>query len=118
MGRWIGGALGYRPFFKEYTTDWDYAVEKLNGSWLQRRLLHTSYKSKTSWPKQVELSDGPDPSNAEYQEWITDLAERASESNRIETAGLSPREAVRSSGTHVGDLNGTANGDMEFRKRF
>jgi hypothetical protein len=117
VGRWIGGALGYRPFFKEYTTDWDYAVAKLSGSWLQRRLLHTSYQSKTPWPKQVELSSGPDPANAEYQEWLTDLAERASGNNKIETAGVMPRDSVWSDGSHTDHTNGIVSGVMDMKKR-
>lgn len=32
LGCWAGGLLGYKPFFKEYTTDWDYAVAKMKGS--------------------------------------------------------------------------------------
>jgi hypothetical protein len=32
LGRWLGGLLGYKPFFKEYTTDWDLAVAKMQSS--------------------------------------------------------------------------------------
>ncbi|KAI0124773.1 hypothetical protein BJ170DRAFT_475741 [Xylariales sp. AK1849] len=44
VGRWLGGLLGYRPFFKEYTTDWDFAVAKMQQSVFTRRLVDTTYK--------------------------------------------------------------------------
>ena len=88
VGRWIGGILGYKPFFREYTTDWDFAVAKMRGQPLIRRLIHGSYVAKAPWFKQVELSKGPKPTNAEYEEMVIDISERRSASNRIATAGL------------------------------
>ncbi|MCJ1352955.1 MAG: hypothetical protein MMC33_002939 [Icmadophila ericetorum] len=111
IGRWIGGLLGYKPFFKEYTTDWDYAVAKMNGQPFIRRLIHSSYTAKTSWPKQVELSSGPKPANAEYEQWVVDLAERASSRNKIATAGADiENEPVKVNGTYVADSVIGANG--------
>ena len=80
--------MGYKPFFREYTTDWDFAVAKMKGQPFIRRLIHDSYLMKASWFKQVELSKGPKPTNAEYEEMVVDISERRSASNRIETAGL------------------------------
>lgn len=80
--------LGYKPFFREYTTDWDFAVAKMKGQPLLRRLIHDSYVAKSPWFKQVELSKGPKPTNAEYEEWVVDIAERRSGNNGIATAGL------------------------------
>ena len=80
--------MGYKPFFREYTTDWDFAVAKMRGQPLIRRLIHGSYVAKASWFKQVELSGGPKPTNAEYEEMVIDISERRSASNRIATAGL------------------------------
>ena len=37
LGRWIGSLLGYQPFYKEWTTDWDLACEKMETCFLQRR---------------------------------------------------------------------------------
>ncbi|KAI4218278.1 MAG: hypothetical protein L6R36_009038 [Xanthoria steineri] len=37
LGRWIGGLLGYQPFYKEWTSDWDLACRKMETSWFQRR---------------------------------------------------------------------------------
>jgi hypothetical protein len=37
VGRWIGGLLGYQPFFQEWTTDWDEACRKMETSLCQRR---------------------------------------------------------------------------------
>ncbi|KAI1371045.1 hypothetical protein F4677DRAFT_450756 [Hypoxylon crocopeplum] len=47
IGRWIGGMLGYKPFFKEYTTDWDYAIAKMQSSFFTRRLVQTTWKKAT-----------------------------------------------------------------------
>ena len=78
IGRWLGGALGYKPFFKEYTTDWDYAVAKMKRSFFQRRLVQDSYKAAKPWEEQVKLSSGPKPTNAEYESWTTDLTSNVS----------------------------------------
>ncbi len=101
--------LGYKPFFREYTTDWDFAVAKMKGQPLLRRLIHNAYAAKSSWFEQVELSKGPKPTNAEYEEWVVDLAERRSGSNRIATAGLDVEEpSVKTDGLKgVGGVNGT-----------
>lgn len=66
LGRWAGGLLGYKPFFKEYTTDWDYAVAKMKGSWFQRHLVEESYSEAKSWREQVVMDRGK-PLNAEYE---------------------------------------------------
>ena len=94
--------LGYKPFFKEYTTDWDYAVAKMKGQPLLRRLIHDSYSANSPWLKQVELSKGPKPTNAEYEEWVVDIAERRSKKNRIATAGLD----IANPGVNVDDSKG------------
>ncbi|EEP75427.1 predicted protein [Uncinocarpus reesii 1704] len=54
VGRWLGGLLGYKPFYKEYTTDWDYAVEKMRSHFWQRRLVHTSYRHAKPWVEGME----------------------------------------------------------------
>lgn len=76
LGRWIGGLLGYKPFFREYTTDWDYAVAKMKGSWFQRHLVEESYVHAKSWEEQVALDKGK-PLNAEYEALTTDMSESA-----------------------------------------
>ena len=73
LGRWIGGLLGYKPFFKEYTTDWDYAVAKMKGSFFQRHLVEDSFAVAKSWPEQVRLSEGTKPTNAEFEQWTSQL---------------------------------------------
>lgn len=96
--------MGYKPFFKEYTTDWDYAVAKMNGQPFIRRLVHSSYTANSSWPKQVELSSGSKPTNAEYEEFVIDLAERASSGSKIATAGMDIEPApIKTNGTYVVD---------------
>jgi len=37
LGRWIGGLLGYAPFYPEWTTDWQAACDKMEKSWFHRR---------------------------------------------------------------------------------
>lgn len=76
LGRWIGGLLGYKPFFREYTTDWDFAVAKMKGSWFQRHLAEDSYAKAKSWKEQVALDLGK-PLNAEYEPMTTDLTLRS-----------------------------------------
>ena len=76
VGRWIGGLLGYKPFFKEYTTDWDYAVAKMKGSFFQRHLVEESFSTRRSWSEQAELSSGAKPTNAEYEQWTLQLGHK------------------------------------------
>ena len=75
LGRWIGGMLGYKPFFKEYTTDWDYAVAKMKGSFFQRHLVEESFAAAKPWPEQAQLSGGGKPTNAEFEQWTCQLEE-------------------------------------------
>lgn len=77
IGRWIGGLLGYKPFFKEYTTDWDFAVAKMKANFWTRRLVHDSYTSKSPWEEQVKMSSHPKPTNADYERLVTDITEEA-----------------------------------------
>ncbi|KAI1308774.1 hypothetical protein F5Y03DRAFT_81682 [Xylaria venustula] len=37
VGRWIGGLLGYQPFYKKWTTDWNLACQKMEMSIFHRR---------------------------------------------------------------------------------
>jgi hypothetical protein len=79
--------LGYKPFFKEYTTDWDYAVAKMKGSWFQRHLVEDSYSKAKTWEEQVALDRGK-PLNAEYEQWTVDLNEAAKLTNGGESSAL------------------------------
>lgn len=74
IGRWIGGLLGYKPFFREYTTDWDYAVAKMKGSFFQRHLVHEAFEAEKSWKQQAELEPKIKPENAEFEKWTGDLS--------------------------------------------
>lgn len=74
MGRWIGGLLGYKPFFREYTTDWDFAVAKMKGSFFQRHLVHDAFAAEKAWPAQVALEASSTPENAEYEPWVQDMS--------------------------------------------
>ena len=38
VGRWIGGLLGYQPFYREWTTDWQLACDRMRQSTFQRQI--------------------------------------------------------------------------------
>ncbi|EMD85893.1 hypothetical protein COCC4DRAFT_63857 [Bipolaris maydis ATCC 48331] len=40
VGRWIGGMLGYQPFHRKWTTDWELACQKMESSFFQRRFTN------------------------------------------------------------------------------
>ncbi|KAI1413419.1 hypothetical protein F5Y13DRAFT_179526 [Hypoxylon sp. FL1857] len=42
VGRWLGGLLGYQPFYRRYSTDWELACEKMESSFFQRRFADRS----------------------------------------------------------------------------
>ncbi|KAI6085198.1 hypothetical protein F4821DRAFT_154394 [Hypoxylon rubiginosum] len=42
VGRWIGGFLGYQPFYRRWTTDWKSACHKMEMSIFQRRFADRS----------------------------------------------------------------------------
>lgn len=37
LGRWVGGFLGYQPFHKEWTNEWDIACSKMRESMFHRK---------------------------------------------------------------------------------
>lgn len=39
VGRWLGGLFGYQPFYREWTTDWGTACDKMEKSIFQRRFV-------------------------------------------------------------------------------
>jgi hypothetical protein len=88
VGRWLGGLLGYKPFHKEYTTDWEYAVAKLKQSPTQRHLVHESYSSEKPWGEQVRLSSGPKPTNAQFEAWTTDMTAKPELQPRKDSAHM------------------------------
>lgn len=40
IGRWIGGLLGYQPYYLKWTTDWESACQKMETSLLQKRFAN------------------------------------------------------------------------------
>ncbi|KAI1767901.1 hypothetical protein GGR53DRAFT_50344 [Hypoxylon sp. FL1150] len=42
VGRWVGGVLGYQPFYRKWTTDWKSACHKMEMSIFQRRFANRS----------------------------------------------------------------------------
>ncbi|PVH97431.1 hypothetical protein DM02DRAFT_685011 [Periconia macrospinosa] len=41
IGRWLGGILGYQPYYREWTTDWEVASTRMSKSIFQRRFAKT-----------------------------------------------------------------------------
>ena len=74
IGRWLGGLLGYKPFFKEYTTDWEFAVQKMKSSFWTRRSVDDFWAAKERWNREADLSAGPSPTNAELQYLLEDVS--------------------------------------------
>jgi hypothetical protein len=37
VGRWLGGILGYQPYYKEWTTDWALAKQRMSASVFTKR---------------------------------------------------------------------------------
>jgi hypothetical protein len=46
VGRWIGGLLGYAPFYPEWTTDWEAACNQIERHWTQRRFAKRDAQEK------------------------------------------------------------------------
>jgi len=44
LGRWIGGLLGYQPFYLEWTTDWELCCAKMKQSVFQRRFAKVHHQ--------------------------------------------------------------------------
>ena len=56
IGRYIGSLLGYRPFFREYTSDWKLAQAKAKHTWFHGRNVETSYQQARSWDELHQMS--------------------------------------------------------------
>ncbi|KAI0205338.1 hypothetical protein F4808DRAFT_473379 [Astrocystis sublimbata] len=101
IGRWVGGMLGYKPYFKEYTTDWDYAMAKLRTSWFQRHMVSESYNKGVPWDGYAEISKGK-PTNAVLELELSDLSGQA---NGVNGATTEEEDAV-ASGLQILKQNG------------
>lgn len=108
IGRWLGGLLGYKPFFKEYTTDWEFAVTKMKNSFWTRRSVYNFWNAKERWDIQEELSSGPRPTNAELQYLIEDVT-AATRAAKAKAA-----DGEYSNGSHVNGSNGFVETGEEY----
>ena len=110
IGRWIGGLLGYKPFFREYTTDWDYAVAKMKGSFFQRHLVNDAFTAEKPWSRQVLLEPVTKPTNAEFEPWTVDMLPKPLD--------LGPVKEYKADKLHEkafdGGMNGKATGVKPF----
>lgn len=112
IGRWLGGLLGYKPFFKQYSTDWEFAVMKMKSSFWTRRLVDNFWNAKERWAREADLSSGPKPSNADIQYLIEDITE-ATRAAKAKAAGEDFGEGVNGGGANGIHENGAA----QIRKR-
>lgn len=46
VGRWMGGLLGYQPFYAEWTSDWTEACRKMGSHWTQRRFARLNQQDQ------------------------------------------------------------------------
>lgn len=106
LGRWVGGLLGYKPFFKEYTTDWDFAVAKMKGSWFQRHLAEDAYSVGKPWQELKKMEAPTKPLSGEFEPYTTDLA-KAKPSQPLR--GVQPVNGVI-----VDRKHDSVNGNMDF----
>lgn len=37
LGRWIGGLMGYAPYYPEWTSDWQGACDHMEQTWVHKR---------------------------------------------------------------------------------
>ncbi|GKZ94159.1 hypothetical protein CBS63078_10082 [Aspergillus niger] len=58
IGRWIGGLLGYAPFYPEWTTNWDAACDRMEQSWFQRRYADRGAQQRAREKFQVQKGQG------------------------------------------------------------
>jgi hypothetical protein len=42
VGRYLGGMMGYQPYYKKWSTDWTLACDKMEKSIFQRRFADRS----------------------------------------------------------------------------
>lgn len=104
IGRWVGGLLGYKPYFREYTTDWDYACAKMKSSWFRKRLVHESYNKGVPWEDQHGLVKGS-PCNGPMNPEFSDLCRKQIKEVNGHTNG-------HTNGYTNGHTNGHTNGAL------
>ena len=82
IGRYIGSLMGYRPFFREYTTDWELAQAKTGHTWFHRRNIETSYRHAKSWDELQRVHAWSD-SNAANMGYNFESAEQSERLNGV-----------------------------------
>lgn len=57
LGRWIGGLIGYAPYYPEWTTDWQQACDKMEQTWVHKRysIRDAQEKARSKWQKAAGL---------------------------------------------------------------
>lgn len=108
--------LGYKPFFKEYTTDWEYAVAKMKGSFFQRHLVEESFTVAKSWPEQVKLDLGGKPRNAEYELWTGQLHQDVDRDDDVKAKANGVVDGFANGQSKGDQVNGFADGQLPPNK--
>jgi hypothetical protein len=86
VGRWIGGLLGYQPFFRECTTDWEFANAKMRHTWFYRKNLEVAYRYRTAWAE-LEKLDAWSNESASHMDTVSDF-EQLTNGSRAEKNGI------------------------------
>ncbi len=107
--------LGYKPFFKEYTTDWEYAVAKMKGSFFQRHLVEESFAVAKSWPEQVKLGSGEKPRNAEYEQWTGQLHQNVDRDDDVK-AKARGGDVIANGHSRGDQVNGFVDGQLTSKE--
>lgn len=60
LGRWIGGLMGYAPYYPEWTTGWQQACDKMEKSWVHKRyaVRDAQEKARDRWQKAAGAGKG------------------------------------------------------------
>lgn len=58
IGRWLGGLLGYAPFYPEWTTDWQGACDKMEKRWVHKRYAVRDAQTRAKATFEKENGEG------------------------------------------------------------
>jgi hypothetical protein len=59
VGRWIGGLLGYAPYYPEWTSDWQSACKQMERNWTQKRFAKRDAQEKARQTFVVAAANAP-----------------------------------------------------------
>lgn len=104
--------MGCKPYFREYTTDWEYAKEKMKRSWFQRHLVHESYNKGIPWDGYAAVSQKPHNSAREPE--FTNLS-GVPDFDASEAQWAAATNGANGAGTSTGSEAWKQNGELTKR---